>query len=220
MTAPKSWESFFFKEIHKKAIRKLIHKVSTDYQKGIIYPPHNDVMKAFKLLPYDKIKAVIVGQDPYQNGQAVGLAFSVGYTASIPKSLNNIYKEYASDLGYNTPKHGDLTKWEKKGVLLLNSVLTVKKGKAFSCAYKGYQILFNDIISFLNKKTSSVVFILWGASAQKAASLISNSNHFIIKSAHPSPLSAYRGFYGSKPFSKTNVILKNAGVSPIDWKLK
>jgi uracil-DNA glycosylase len=215
-----NWSSFFFEETHKFQVRKLIRHVEDDYKKFTIYPPHNLVLNAFSKCPYAKVKAVIVGQDPYHNpGQAMGLSFSVPAGQELPPSLINIFQEYHDDLGLPIPTSGDLSKWEDSGVLLINSVLTVKYGAAFSCAYDEYKVLFNDVIRFLNKREDKMVFILWGSSAQSCAKFIDQSYHKIIATAHPSPLSAYRGFFGSKPFSKTNQFLKDNCESEIDWRL-
>lgn len=217
----KTWLSFFLDEIKKKEIKELVHKVSLDYTKDIIYPKKENLLNAFKLTPYNNVKCVIVGQDPYhEENQAMGLSFSVNKDVSIPKSLVNIFKEYNTDLSYKIPNNGDLTSWAKNGVLLINSVLTVKKGKAFSCNYNEYEILFNDVISYLNKKKTPIVFILWGESAKKCIKYIDTSFHLVITSPHPSPLSCYRGFFGSKPFSKTNKFLITTNQDPIDWKLE
>ncbi len=149
----------------------------------------------------------------------MGLSFSVNDGVAIPKSLVNIFKEYNSDLGYKIPSSGNLTSWAKNGVLLINSILTVKKGKAFSCNYKEYELLFNNIIEFLNKKETPIVFILWGDSAKKCIKYIDTSFHLVLTSPHPSPLSSYRGFFNSKPFTKTNKFLISTNQNPIDWKL-
>lgn len=214
------WSSFFFEEIHHFQIRKLIKRVDEDYKRYTIYPPHDLILNSFASTPYQKVKAVLVGQDPYHNpGQAMGLSFSVPAGAELPPSLVNIFQEYHDDLGFPIPKSGDLSKWADSGVLLLNSVLTVKYGMAFSCSYDEYKILFNDVIRFLNKREQKIVFILWGSSAQSCSSFIDASYHHIISSPHPSPLSAYRGFFGSKPFSKTNKLLQADGQEEVDWKL-
>lgn len=217
----KTWLSFFLDEIKKKEIKELISKVSLDYKTNIIYPKKEKVLNAFKLTPYNNVKCVIVGQDPYhEENQAMGLSFSVNKDVAIPKSLMNIFKEYNSDLGYKIPNNGDLTSWARRGVLLINSILTVKKGSPLSCNYSGYEILFNDVISYLNKKETPIVFILWGESAKKCIKYIDTSFHLVLTSAHPSPLSCYRGFFNSKPFSKTNKFLISTNQDPIDWKLE
>ncbi len=215
-----NWSSFFASEICKPEIKRLVKKVDNDFKSYTIYPPHNLVLNAFSSCPYSKVKAVLVGQDPYHNPhQAMGLSFSVPAGEPLPPSLVNIFKEYHEDLGYPLPTSGDLSSWSKSGVLLLNSVLTVKYGMAFSCSYDEYKVLFNDVIRFLNRREDKLVFILWGASAQSCSNLIDQDYHHIIASAHPSPLSAYHGFFGSKPFSKCNKFLTDNNQEPINWKL-
>jgi len=215
-----TWSSFFFSEVHKPEIRRLVKRVDKDYSSYTIYPPHKLILNAYSSCPYSKVKAVLVGQDPYHNpNQAMGLSFSVPKGVPLPPSLDNIFKEYASDLGLPRPTSGDLSKWTENGVLLLNSVLSVKYGAAFSCSYDEYRVLFNDVIRFLNKREDKLVFILWGSSAQSCLDLIDKDYHHVIMSAHPSPLSAYHGFFGSKPFSRCNGYLALDKKSPIDWKL-
>ena len=215
-----NWLNFFIEEIHKKEIRTLIKKISYDYQNYKIYPPKKDLLKAFQLTTFDKVKVLIIGQDPYhEQNQAMGLAFSVPSNSKIPPSLVNIFKEYHNDLNYDIPKSGDLTKWAKNGVLLLNSVLHVKEGEALSCNYIEYETFLNDVVSYLNLSKKRIVFILWGAKAQKVEKLINKNYHLVLKSSHPSPLASYRGFFGSKPFSKANNFLKEHGQEVVDWKL-
>ena len=215
-----NWLNFFIEEIHKKEIRTLIKKISYDYQNYKIYPPKKDLLKAFQLTTFDKVKVLIIGQDPYhEQNQAMGLAFSVTSNSKIPPSLVNIFKEYHNDLNYDIPKSGDLTKWAKNGVLLLNSVLHVKEGEALSCNYIEYETFLNDVVSYLNLSKKRIVFILWGAKAQKVEKLINKNYHLVLKSSHPSPLASYRGFFGSKPFSKANNFLKEHGQEVVDWKL-
>lgn len=215
-----NWLNFFIEEIHKKEIRTLIKKISYDYQNYKIYPPKKDLLKAFQLTTFDKVKVLIIGQDPYhEQNQAMGLAFSVPSNSKIPPSLVNIFKEYHNDLNYDIPKSGDLTKWAKNGVLLLNSVLHVKEGEALSCNYIEYETFLNDVVSYLNLSKKRIVFILWGAKAQKVEKLINKNYHLVLKSSHPSPLASYRGFFGSKPFSKANIFLKEHGQEVVDWKL-
>lgn len=189
-------------------------------QKKIIYPKGSDYFSALNLTPFDQVKVVIVGQDPYHGpGQAHGLCFSVKDPVPPPPSLENIFKELASDLGVPRPKSGDLTHWAKQGVLLLNSVLTVEAGKAGAHQGKGWETFTDEIISRLNRERSHLVFILWGSYAQKKAQQVDRGRHLVLTSAHPSPLSSYRGFFGSKPFSKTNEYLLKNGIAPIDWGL-
>ncbi len=190
------------------------------YSQSYIYPPKNVAFKALHLTPFEKTKVVILGQDPYHGeGQANGLAFSVNKGIKLPPSLRNIFKELQSDLGYPIPSSGDLTAWAKQGVLLLNSVLTVKKDSPASHRNLGWQLYTDSVISQLSSKKENLVFILWGKYAQEKVSLIDESKHMVIQSPHPSPFSANRGFFGSKPFSKTNTYLKSKGISEIDWRL-
>ena len=207
------WESEGFK--------KFIQIINNEYKTKTIFPPKNYVFNALKLTSYADTKVVIVGQDPYHGvGEAHGLSFSVPEGIKIPPSLQNIYKELNDDLGIPIANTGDLTKWAKEGVLLLNAVLTVEKDKAASHRNLGWERLTDYIIKVLNQKEEPVVFILWGNFAKEKAKLITNPNHLVIKSAHPSPLSAYNGFFGSKPFSKTNIYLKSKGLKEIDWNIK
>lgn len=185
-----------------------------------IYPDNSDIFRALEACPYEKVKVVILGQDPYHGkGQAHGLCFSVQKGVKIPPSLVNIYKELQSDVGVTPPEHGHLIEWAQEGVLLLNNVLTVEDGKAGSHHGKGWEQFTDRIVEILNEKKENLVFILWGSPAQKKAAKVDSSRHCLIKSVHPSPLSSYRGFFGSKPFSKTNDYLKSRGLAPINWKL-
>jgi uracil-DNA glycosylase len=184
------------------------------------YPPTRDIFKALELTPFDKVKAVILGQDPYHNeNQANGLAFSVYRGIKIPPSLRNIYKELNNDLGLPIPKHGDLSKWALQGVLLLNSILTVEPHKPASHRGIGWEEYTDEIIKEINDKKENIVFILWGNYAQAKGKHIDKSKHLIIKSPHPSPFSARNGFFGSKPFSKCNTYLKQNDIEEIDWEL-
>ena len=192
--------------------------LKSEYSAHTIYPSMYDIFNAFKLTPFSKVKVVILGQDPYHGeGQAMGLSFSVPKNKELPPSLKNIYKELKDDLGVNPPDSGDLTAWAKQGVLLLNTVLTVRAGMANSHAGKGWEILTDDVIKKISGGRKNVVFILWGNNARSKKSLIDKSKHLILESAHPSPLSAYNGFFNSKPFSKTNTYLSARGIEPIDW---
>jgi uracil-DNA glycosylase len=186
-----------------------------------VYPNTRNTFAAFELTKFDSIKCVIIGQDPYHGpGQATGLAFSVSDGVRIPPSLDNIFKEYESDLGYPRPQSGDLSKWAEQGVMLLNTVLTVRESAPMSHANIGWQTLTKSAIKKISDERSGVVFILWGRYAQEAASdAIDGTKHHKLVSPHPSPLSAYKGFFGSKPFSKTNELLARSNISPIDWKL-
>ena len=186
--------------------------------KTVIYPKGSLIFNAFNQTPYDKVKVVILGQDPYHNpGQAMGLSFSVPEGIKPPPSLMNIYKELNKDIGMPIPSSGDLTHWATQGVLLLNSILTVKESSPGSHAGLGWELFTDAIIRLLSNRKEPLVFILWGAQAISKKSLISGSQHLILTSPHPSPLSAYRGFYGCKHFSKTNDFLESVGSKPIDW---
>lgn len=197
---------------------KFYINILKEYDKKIIYPLKNCIFNALKLTSYKDTKVVIVGQDPYhEENQAHGLSFSVQKGVKVPPSLKNIYKELNSDLGVPIRSDGDLTEWAKQGVLLLNAVLTVEKGKAGSHRNLGWESLTDYIIRVLNSKDKPIVFILWGNFAKEKAKLITNNKHCIISSPHPSPFSAYSGFFGSKPFSKTNEFLINNNLKPIDW---
>ncbi|MGL4606092.1 MAG: uracil-DNA glycosylase [Eubacteriaceae bacterium] len=215
------WETPIQKELNEDYYKKLKVFLINEYKTTTVYPPMQDIFNAFHYTSYTKTKVCIIGQDPYHGpGQAHGLSFSVLPGVQIPPSLLNIYKELEDDLGYPIPNHGCLKKWAEQGVLLLNAVLTVRGGSAASHRNIGWEIFTNQMISLLNERQDPVVFILWGRDAQNKSSLISNSQHFIIKSPHPSPLSAHRGFFGSRPFSKTNLFLESQGKSPIHWEIK
>ena len=199
---------------------KLYNNILKMYDNETIYPPKDLIFNALKLTPYKDVKVVIVGQDPYHGeGEAHGLSFSVQKGIKIPPSLQNIYKELQSDLGIEKAVYGDLTKWAKEGVLLLNASLTVLKDKPNSHANIGWQPLTDYIIKKLNAKEEPIVFILWGKFAQSKKAFITNPKHLVIESSHPSPYSANYGFFGSKPFSRTNEFLKKNKIQPIDWKL-
>lgn len=204
------WESPGFKNFYKR----IMH----EYEIKEIYPPKDYIFNALKLTSYENTKVVIVGQDPYHGkGEAHGLSFSVQKGVRVPPSLQNIYKELNDDLKIPPKDNGDLTEWAKQGVLLLNAVLTVEKDKAASHRNLGWEPMTDYIIKLLNLKNKPVVFILWGNFAKEKAKLITNHQHYIIMSPHPSPFSAYSGFFGSKPFSKTNKFLIKNGLVPIDW---
>lgn len=191
------------------------------YNKKIIYPPRFQIYRAIELCPIQKARVVIIGQDPYHGpGQANGLAFSVNKDCEIPPSLKNIYKELVDDLDVSMPKHGDLTKWAEQGVLLLNTILTVEQGKPLSHAGLGWQDLTTGIIKDLNEETSDVCYILWGLRAQEFKPYINAEENHIIESSHPSPFSAHKGFFGSKPFSRTNKFLIDCGDIPVDWSIE
>lgn len=194
--------------------------LADEYTKRTIYPPKEQIYRALNLTPYSEVKILLLGQDPYPGeNQANGLCFSVNYGIPIPRSLKNIYKELHDDIGCPIPPHGCLEKWGREGVLLLNTVLTVRKGEPNSHKGMGWEKLTDRIISFVNEKETPVVFILWGTQAREKKALITNKHHLIIESPHPSPLSASRGFFGSRPFSRTNSFLEENGIKPIDWML-
>ena len=200
--------------------KKFMQMINEKYNTSIVYPPKNYVFNALKLTSYKDTKVVIVGQDPYHGeGEAHGLSFSVQKGVKIPPSLQNIYKELYNDLGIKPAKYGDLTKWAKEGVLLLNAVLTVEKDKPASHRNLGWELLTDYIIKALNEKDEPVVFILWGNFAKEKKKYITNPKHLVLTSPHPSPYSASSGFFGSKPFSKTNEFLTKNNKKPIDWQL-
>ncbi len=200
--------------------KKFMQMINEKYNKTVVYPPKNYVFNALKLTSYKDTKVVIVGQDPYHGeGEAHGLSFSVQKGVKIPPSLQNIYKELYNDLGIKPALYGDLTKWAKEGVLLLNAVLTVEKDKPASHRNLGWELLTDYIIKALNEKDESVVFILWGNFAKEKKKYITNPKHLVLTSPHPSPYSASSGFFGSKPFSKTNEFLTKNNKKPIDWQL-
>ncbi|HLR15319.1 MAG TPA: uracil-DNA glycosylase [Bacillota bacterium] len=191
-----------------------------EYATKTIYPPKKDMLNALYSTPFHHVKVVILGQDPYHGPhQAHGLSFSVQKGVSQPPSLKNIFKELVSDLGCEIPSHGNLTAWASQGVLLLNTTLTVENGKAYSHQGKGWEIFTDEIIRKLNDKQQPIVYLLWGKAAEQKGKLIDTKKHFTISSPHPSPLSAYRGFFGSKPFSRANELLIQTGQEPVDWNV-
>lgn len=215
-----TWHKLLKEEWGKPYFLQLKKFVNEEYQTKTIYPAKENIFQALKLTDYDQVKVVILGQDPYHEpGQAQGLSFSVPKGVLLPPSLRNIYQELQADLNIPKSTSGDLTPWAKQGVLLLNTVLTVEKGKAYSHKGKGWEIFTDRMMTLLNERTDPIIFILWGKGAQEKEKMIDTKKHFILKSVHPSPLSAYRGFFGSKPFSKTNEILKSLGKTPINWKI-
>ena len=215
------WNDLLKDEFSKDYYLKLRKFLVTEYKTQCIYPNMNDIFNALHFTPYSNVKVVILGQDPYHGpNQAHGLSFSVNPGIRIPPSLLNIYKELQNDLGCYIPNNGYLKKWCDQGVLLLNTTLTVRANQANSHKDIGWSIFTDKIISLINKKNDPVVYILWGNNAIKKSSLITNPNHLIITSAHPSPLSASRGFFGSKPFSKTNDFLIKHDKLPIDWQIE
>jgi uracil-DNA glycosylase len=185
-----------------------------------IFPQGNNIFNAFNSTPFESVKVVILGQDPYHGeGQAHGLSFSVQHGRKLPPSLQNIFKELVSDIGCDYPKNGDLSHWACEGVLLLNTLLTVRLGEPFSHKERGWERFTDQVIRTLSAQREHIVFILWGSPAQKKASLIDGTKHLILKAPHPSPLSSYRGFFGSKPFSQTNEYLTSMKIAPIEWSL-
>ena len=208
-------------EFAKPYYAELFQFVKNEYATRQIFPPADDIFNAFHLTPLHEVKVVILGQDPYHNdGQAHGLCFSVKPDVDIPPSLVNIYQELHDDLGCYIPNNGYLTKWAKQGVLMLNTVLTVRAHQANSHRGMGWEQFTDAAIRILNEQDRPIVFILWGSPAQKKAQMLNNPKHLILKAPHPSPLSAYRGFFGSRPFSKTNEFLVKNGLEPIDWQIE
>lgn len=215
------WDNLLKSEYTKEYFLNLEKFVSNEYKTKTIYPKMSEIFKAFQETPYDKVKVVIIGQDPYHGeNEAEGLSFSVKKGIAKPPSLMNIFTELRDDLGYKIPNNGSLEPWAKEGVLLLNSTLTVVKDTPKSHSNKGWEIFTDEVIKIINKKTTPVVFILWGSDARSKKSLITNKIHYIIESPHPSPLSAYRGFFGSKPFSKANDFLIKNNIQPVNWEIK
>lgn len=214
------WQEALKEEFQKDYYHELMAKVSEAYEHNQVFPPANEVFNALNLTPLSQVKAVIIGQDPYHDvGQAHGLCFSVKPGVKVPPSLVNIYKELHDDLGCSIPEDGYLVKWATQGVLMLNTVLTVNAHDANSHKGYGWEKFTDAIISKVNEEDRPIVFLLWGAPAQKKKKLLNNPKHLILEAPHPSPLSVYRGFWGCKHFSKTNDFLVNNGIEPIDWQL-
>lgn len=216
------WDELLKDEFKKEYYLKLRQFLINEYKTQTIFPGMYDIFNAFKYTSYENVKAVIIGQDPYHGiGQAHGLCFSVKKGVAPPPSLVNIFKEIKSDLGVdNTGKHGELTKWAKNGVLLLNNVLTVREGCANSHKGMGWENFTDDVIKLLNTREKPMVFLLWGGNARTKKKLITNPAHLVLECAHPSPLSAYNGFFGCKHFSKANEFLRNCGIEEIDWSIE
>lgn len=215
-----SWDSILAEEFRSDWYMQLREFLKYEYSHYRIYPDMYDIFNALKYTDYHDVKAVIVGQDPYHGaGQAHGLCFSVKKGIEPPPSLKNIFAELNADLGVPIPQSGELTKWAKEGVLLLNTALTVREGQANSHRGKGWEKLTDAIISKLNERDKPMVFILWGGNARAKKSLINSRKHLILESAHPSPLSAYNGFFGNRHFSRTNQFLTQNGIEPINWNL-
>lgn len=215
------WVSVLGEEFRKPYYVNLYKFVKQEYDTTQVFPPADDIFNAFHLTPLSEVKVVILGQDPYHNvGQAHGLCFSVKPDVEIPPSLMNIYQELHDDLGCYIPNNGYLVKWAKQGVLMLNTVLTVRAHRANSHQGKGWEEFTDAAIRALNQQDRPIVFILWGRPAQMKKSMLNNPNHLILEAPHPSPLSAFRGFFGSRPFSQTNDFLKEHGLEPIDWQIE
>ena len=214
----RSWKEHLQTEFDKPYFKTLTDFVRDEYARATVYPPGRLIFNAFDLCPFDKVKVVIIGQDPYHEpGQAHGLCFSVQDGIQFPPSLRNIFKEISDDLGKPVPVSGDLTRWARQGVLLLNATLTVRAGQAGSHQGHGWEEFTDAVIRELNSGRDGLVFILWGGYAKKKGAIIDRSRHFVLSSAHPSPLSAYNGFFGNHHFSQTNEWLISHGQSPIEW---
>jgi len=216
-----SWKKKLGPEFEKEYMQELCHFIDEELAEGkIIYPPQEDIFTAFNHTPFKKVKVVIIGQDPYHGPeQAHGLSFSVKSGVKIPPSLRNIYKELHEDLGIPIPKEGYLLPWADQGVLMLNAVLTVEQSKAGSHHKKGWEKFTDKVIEVLNEEKDNLVFILWGSPAQKKGSRVDRNRHLVLKAVHPSPLSAYRGFFGCRHFSKANEYLIEHNQDPIDWEI-
>ena len=215
-----SWNKVLDGEFEKDYYLKLRQFLKAEYASHTVYPDMYDIFNALKFTAYEDVKVVILGQDPYHGkGQAHGLCFSVQKGVEPPPSLKNIYKELNSELGLSIPSHGELTKWAKQGVLLLNTVLTVREASPNSHKNCGWEIFTDNVIKRLNEREKPIVFLLWGANAKAKTALITNPNHKIFTTVHPSPLSAYGGFFGCGHFAKTNEFLKSIGETPIDWQI-
>ena len=215
------WDEIMAGEFDLPYYKQLREFLKQEYFTKEIYPDMNNIFNAMKYASYSDIKAVILGQDPYHEpGQAHGLCFSVQKGCPIPPSLQNIYKELNADLGIPPAPHGELYKWADNGVLLLNTVLTVRRGQANSHKGKGWEIFTDDVIKKLNEREKPMVFLLWGANARSKKQFITNPNHLVLEAAHPSPLSAYNGFFGCRHFSKCNAFLEAHGIEPVDWRIE
>lgn len=216
-----NWDNLLKDEFKKEYYLKLREFLKSEYSSRRIFPDMHDIFNSLKTTDYDDVKAVILGQDPYHGlGQAHGFCFSVKRGIEPPPSLKNIFKEQHDDLGLVQPEHfGELTQWANQGVLLMNTVLTVREGMANSHKGKGWEILTDRVIELLNAREKPIVFLLWGGNAKAKRGLITNPDHLVLTAAHPSPLSAYNGFFGCRHFSKTNEFLQNNGMSAIDWQL-
>ncbi|AUS07673.1 uracil-DNA glycosylase [Laceyella sacchari] len=219
-TLTNDWATILQSEFEKPYYKELISFLEKEYEQETIYPPREDVFSALNLTSYQDTSVVILGQDPYHGaGQAHGLSFSVKPGVKQPPSLKNIFKELHDDVGCEIPNHGYLVKWAEQGVLMLNTVLTVRESKPNSHKGKGWENFTDQVIKALNEREQPVVFLLWGRHAQEKKNLITNERHHIIESAHPSPFAARKGFFGTKPFSKANQLLKEMGRKEIDWQI-
>ena len=215
------WDEILKDEFEKPYYKELRQFLKKEYSSGTVYPDMHDIFNALKASSFKETKVVILGQDPYHDpNQAQGLCFSVLKGVPAPPSLQNIYKELADDIGFKIPSHGQLTNWAEQGVLMLNTVLTVRRGQANSHKGMGWEQFTDRVISELNKKDTPVIFLLWGSPAKTKAQIINNPLHIKLTCVHPSPLSAYRGFFGCKHFSKTNELLIKNGLTPIDWQIE
>ena len=214
------WSSLLRREFDRPYWAELQDFVRHERERHVVFPPHDEVFSALHLTPFAATRVVILGQDPYHgSGQAHGLCFSVRRGVPIPPSLRNMHKELHQDLGCPTPSHGNLEHWARQGVLLLNTTLTVREGEAASHQGRGWETFTDEVISAVDAKSSRVVFLLWGAASRRKKSLIDTDRHTVIESAHPSPLSAHNGFFGSRPFSRANQALRESGQEPIDWAI-
>ncbi len=214
------WDDILKEEMEQPYFQELMSWLDEEYKQHTVYPPRDLLFQALRLTPYHEVKAVILGQDPYHGaGQAEGLSFSVQHGVKVPPSLRNIYIELKEDIGVPTPSHGSLVNWGKHGVLLLNTVLTVREGKPASHRGKGWERFTDTIIRLLNEREQPIVFLLWGNHAGEKEVLIHTEHHLVIRSAHPSPFAARKGFFGSRPFSRTNTFLQEHGQQPVDWTI-
>ena len=216
---PSDWQAVLSEVLASSEFQKLELFLAEQYASSTVYPPAEDLFSALRLTPFERVKVLILGQDPYHGkGQAHGLSFSVRKGVTVPPSLRNIYKELKEDVGFQVPRHGELTQWAEQGVLLLNAVLTVREAEPNSHANQGWETFTDAIIRAVNQKAERVVFVLWGSYARKKHKLINGPQHVVLESGHPSPLSV-KHFLGSRPFSKANQALQEVGLTPIDWQL-
>lgn len=214
------WDGLLAEEFEKEYMKELQTFLAQEYKEHAIFPPKEDIFNALRYTPYSGVKVLILGQDPYPGrGQAHGLSFSVRDGVPLPKSLQNIFKELQEDVGFQIPQSGCLEKWAKQGVMMLNTVLTVREGEPNSHKGKGWEQFTDKIIELLNNREEPVIFVLWGANAKAKLNLITNPRNYVLSAQHPSPLSAFRGFFGCRHFSKINLILERNGMEPIDWQL-